>query len=685
MGQTSHQQPRITVAVRAPWTSLLTYTVPTAAPPLGTIVQVPLGKTQTVGIVWDTPAQKNAPQKDSPQKSPLQESSPQEDKINLREIGAMLDIPPVSAGFRRFLAQASDWTMTPLGGIIGAVLPRDVWARPPKHPRQRKKPDDEAVIPPSPQAVHTLTPAQRAGVATLAAAARAKTYRAFALTGAPGAGKTDVYFGALAACLAQGQQGLVLMPEISLTSQWIDRFTAHFGFAPCVWHSSLTPAKRREAFRASTTGEAAVIIGARSALFLPLARPGLIIVDEEHDSAYKQEDTMTYHARDLAVARALGENIPVILTSATPSIETVVNLRQGRYHAVHLPSRPLGRAPPKLHIIDQRPHRGAIISPPLRAAIDRAIGAGTQALLFINRRGYAPVTLCQACGHRLECQRCDARLIHHKAEGQLRCHLCGYHCPLPLACPSCGTSGDLIPYGLGVERVAAAARQMFPSARLMALSSDLLSARNETLKAITDGQVDLIIGTQLLAKGHNFPLLAVVGIIDGDAGLDTADFRGMERAFQLLGQVAGRAGRNETIGHAFVQTYQPDHPVIRALVSDAPKAFIDQQITEREKAGLPPFARLATITIAGRQEGPVRTFCEKLVRTKPAAKGMNKGIKVFGPAPTPRTRIGGWIRWRFLLQTARQGRLQPYIRQWLPPRPPAQLRLRVDIDPYSFL
>src|SRR6202043_3019930 len=401
-----------------------------------------------------------------------------------------------------------------------------------------------------------------------------------------------------------GRQSLILMPEIALTAQFLDRFAARFGVRPAEWHSELSPRKRARTWRAVADGEVSVVVGARSALFLPYADLGLIVVDEEHDPAYKQEDGVHYHARDMAVVRGHIARIPIVLSSATPSLESVVNARRGRYQKLALPERFGGQLEPAVDAIDLRqapPPRGRFISPVLAGAMQIAIERGEQALLFLNRRGYAPLTLCRACGFRFSCPNCDAWLVDHRFRRQLVCHHCGFFTPQLPACPKCQATASFVACGPGVERLEEEAAALFPGARILVLSSDLIATAErmrEELKEIAEGHVDIIIGTQLVAKGHHFPKLNLVGIVDADLGLSNGDPRAAERTFQLLHQVAGRAGRETGRGYGYLQTHQPNHPVMRALIAGDRDAFYATEIEARERAHYPPFGRLASLVIS---------------------------------------------------------------------------------------
>jgi primosomal protein N' (replication factor Y) len=509
------------------------------------------------------------------------------------------------------------------------------------------------------------------------------------LDGVTGSGKTEVYFEAIAEALREGKQALVLMPEIALTSQFIARCEERFGAKPAEWHSGLSAPLRGRVWRAVAENQAKLVVGARSALFLPFPELGLIVVDEEHDQSYKQDERVTYQARDMAVLRGSLGRIPVVLSSATPSIESLVNASQGRYRHIRLGTRYQAASLPDITAIDMRatpPERGKWLSPPLVEAIGATLQRGEQALLFLNRRGYAPVTLCRNCGFKFECPNCSAWLVEHRFRRRLECHHCGTFTPSPDPCPHCGAENSLVPCGPGVERIAEEVAERFPEARRVLLSSDLtpsISDLRETLREIEDREVDIVIGTQLVAKGHHFPGLALVGVVDADLGLAHADPRAAERTFQLLSQVTGRAGRDAIPGRGLLQTYMPETPVIRALVSGDREAFLAHEIEDRKDAMLPPFGRLAAILIAGSAKEEAERYARAVAFAAPPARN----IEVLGPAEAPLPVIRGRHRFRLLVKSPRAADLQAYLRLWLKeaPKPKGDVRLAVDIDPYSFL
>ncbi len=566
--------------------------------------------------------------------------------------------------------------------VINALVDAGTLSVEPMPPAKQPVPDPDFSKP-------DLTDDQAKAAGTLAESVSEGGFRVTLLDGVTGSGKTPVYFEAVAAALNAGKQALILLPEIALTRQFVQAFEARFGCTPVEWHSDITPRQRGNSWLSTARGEARVVVGARSALFLPFPDLGLIVVDEEHDASYKQEERVSYHARDIAVVRGSIGKCPVILSSATPSVESHVNVMQERYGHVQLPKRFTGVSLPDIKAIDLRkspPEKGMWLSPVLVSAVEDTLNNKQQALLFLNRRGYAPLTLCRACGFRFECPQCAAWLVEHRFRGRLQCHHCGFTSKAPDACPSCGAEDALIPCGPGVERIAEEVKQRFPDARSVILSSDLapnLKALREVLDSIAQGKADIIIGTQLVAKGHHFPQLAMVGVVDGDLGLGQGDPRASERTYQLLSQVTGRAGREQITGSGYIQTHIPEHPVIKALVSGDRDAFLAQEIAAREGAGYPPFGRLAALIVSASSIPQAMDYARNFAKFAPKAEK----IRVLGPAEAPLSVIRGRYRVRLLLKAAKEADIQAYLRQWLSaaPSPKGSVRLMIDIDPYNFM
>ncbi|HWL30780.1 MAG TPA: primosomal protein N' [Xanthobacteraceae bacterium] len=702
---------------------------PNVALEAGSVVSVPLGARQVFGVVWADNAQPEARLHN-----------------RIKEIeGVVSEVPPLREELRSFIDWVARYTLSPRGMVLRMAMRRGenlgperirlgvrLIGAPPQRmtaARQRLldhladgllhgKGDaareagvsisvvdglvDEGTLqievlpkpppPPAPDpgfAQPEFAGAQLEAVEAMRAHGACNDFRVALLDGVTGSGKTEVYFEAVAEVARSGRQTLILMPEIALTGQFLDRFEARFGVRPLEWHSELTPRTRARNWAAIADGSAKVVIGARSALFLPYADLGLIVVDEEHDQAYKQDEGTHYHARDMAVVRAHIAKIPVVLASATPSVESEVNARKGRYHRIALPSRFGGQTMPHIEAIDMRregPQRGRFVSPHLAGKISAAIERGEQALLFLNRRGYAPLTLCRACGHRFACTICDAWLVDHRFRRRLCCHHCGFSMPRPDQCPQCGAEEALAAIGPGVERLQEEAAALFPGARTMVLSSDLITSV-ETMRAelaeIAEGRVDVIIGTQLVAKGHHFPRLNLVGVVDADLGLSNGDPRAAERTFQLLNQVIGRAGREQGRGVGYLQTHQPEHPVLKALIACDREAFYETEIESRERTGYPPFGRLASLIISGGERPATEGFARRLAALAP----RHDQITVLGPAEAPLAVIKGRFRFRLLVKAARTADLSGYLRQWMAAAPKAtgSLKLEIDVDPQSFL
>lgn len=536
----------------------------------------------------------------------------------------------------------------------------------------------------------TLSPDQQAAAATLRASIAEEAFSVTLLEGVTGSGKTEVYFDAIAETLRRGRQALILLPEIALTVQFLSRFEKRFGCQPAAWHSELPPPRRQHIWRAVAEGEVRVLVGARSALFLPFGELGLIVVDEEHDPAFKQEEGVIYHARDMAVVRASLGGFPILLSSATPSLETRVNVESGRYRTITLPQRHGGAQLPTIEAVDMR--EAALpgdrwLSPRLVTLMRETLERGEQVLLFLNRRGYAPLTLCRACGHRLECPHCSAWLVEHRFHGRVQCHHCGFEAKKPDNCPACGEEDRLVPCGPGIERLAEEVARALPDITAAILSGDNprergLSSVRDTIDAFGRGDIPLLIGTQIIAKGHHFPELTLVGVVDADLGLSGGDLRAAERTYQLLHQVSGRAGRGERPGHVIVQTYMPEHPVMQALVSGDSERFLAAETAARRARRLPPFGRLVALILSGPDLGQLQQLAATLARTAPHGDGIN----VLGPAPAPLALLRGRHRYRLLLMTDRQRNIQQTIRHWLAQHKiPSAVRLHIDVDPYSFL
>ncbi|WP_188607982.1 primosomal protein N' [Chelatococcus reniformis] len=692
----------------------------------GDVVQVPLGPRETLGVVWNLRAG---------------------DGANLKAVSGCFDAPALPPALRELLDWIARYTLAPRGMVLRLAL-RDPGRGGPEPLRlgvratgrlpRRLTParrrvlaaaegglphikrqlaeaaavsaavidglvDEGSLEPvvltpettplPDPDFAPTaLSVAQQEAAAALRRSVAAGGFGVTLLEGVTGSGKTDVYFEAVAAALQAGRQALILMPEIALTGQFLSRFAARFGTPPAEWHSGVGGRRRERIHAGVASGAISVVVGARSALFLPFDRLGALVVDEEHEAAYKQEDGVHYHARDMAIVRGRIEGFPVVLASATPSIETRVNAERSRFARLLLPERFGQRALPAVTTIDLRrdpPARGHWLSPVLVEAAQATLERGEQVLFFLNRRGYAPLTLCRRCGHRFQCPNCSAWLVEHRFRRALVCHHCGHAERRPDSCPACAAADTLVPAGPGVERLAEEVAELFPQARSVVLSSDFPGGterlRHE-LAAVAAGEFPIVVGTQLVAKGHNFPHLTLVGVVDADVGLTSGDPRGSERTFQLLQQVTGRAGRGARAGRALLQTYQPEHPVIAALVSGEAERFYAEETAARRAAGLPPFGRLASLIVAAPDRGEAEAHARALVRAAQAVAGFPDDVVVLGPAEAPLALLRGLHRFRILVKTARATDMQGFLRAALAgaPRPPQRIRVTVDVDPQSF-
>ncbi|GGE19050.1 primosomal protein N' [Polymorphobacter glacialis] len=705
----------------------LDYAVPaglTLAP--GDAVSVPLGPRVISGVVWDEGRLEGR----------------EVEAKRLRPVAGKLDIPPLSAPMRRLCEWVADYYLASLAGVIrmvwpsvaflgereiveyrlggqlpGRMTPARLQAVERLEGRQgivrdlaRMADVSEAVVrglvtagtlvaevvgadgalaqPDAGFAPPVLEAAQAEVAGEMAAAVGAGGFAPYLLEGVTGSGKTEVYFEAVAAALEAGGQALVLVPEIALTAPWLARFAARFGCAPVSWHSDLKASERRAAWAAVADGRAKVVVGARSALFLPFKDLRVTIVDEAHETSFKQEEGVHYHARDVAVMRAREEDAVVILATATPAIETQVQAAKGTYRHLQLPARFGGAQMPDISAVDLRrypPARGHWLSPPLAAAVTATLGRGEQALLFLNRRGYAPLTLCRHCGERIQCPNCTAWMVEHRLSKRLACHHCGHQTPVPPRCPECGEADSLVACGPGVERIAEEVGRVWPEARVAIVTSDTVNSparAAELVRAVEAKEIDVLIGTQMVTKGYHFPELTLVGVVDADLGLSGGDLRAGERTFQQVAQVAGRAGRGAKPGKVLIQTHQPQARLMQALVAGDPAAFYEAETEARRDLGLPPFGRLAAIIVSSEDAAAALAAA----RAIGAAAPQMEGLSVLGPAAAPLAMLRGRHRQRLLVQARRSLALQRVLRDWLGAvAVPGNVRVVVDVDPYSFV
>jgi primosomal protein N' (replication factor Y) len=692
---------------------------------LGDYVRVPLGRRETPGVVWSLEGEAGL------------------DLAKIKTVLQKYPLPPLPAAHRAFIEKVAAYTMSDLGAVLKMTLSAPQAFDPPKEAQgyalpdpapqdlspQRKKiaqflsdsvprraadiaretgcgvsvvramaqagqlktvtlsPLAPGEVQDAPALALRFSKGQQDAADALTGLVRDNKFSTVLLDGVTGSGKTEVYFEAVAEALKQGRQALILLPEIALSTQFFARFARRFGSTPALWHSEVTPVQRRLAWTGVAEGKTRVVVGARSALFLPFADLGVIVVDEEHDASYKQEEGVLYNARDMAVLRASLGGFPAVLVSATPSLETMTNVKQGKYSYLHLPVRHADAKMPDIHVVNLKtspPERGRFISPPLQKALTETLAAEEQSLLFLNRRGYAPLTLCRTCGYRFQCPSCTAWLVEHKKPARLQCHHCGHTRPLPPRCPSCNDENSFAACGPGVERIQEEVQDLFPEARTLILASDAMSSPamlHDAVRAIEEHAVDIIIGTQIVAKGHHFPSLTLVGVVDADLGLAGGDLRAGERTFQLLHQVSGRAGRAEKPGRVFLQTYMPEQMVIRALAAGDRDKFLAAEAAERERAGMPPYGKLAAVILSGQDETQLDRFCQMLAQAAP----RYDDIRILGPAPAPMPFLRGRHRRRFLVKTGKEIALQRFLQEWLGAiKTPAAVQMKVDIDPQSF-
>ena len=719
---------RVRLLVFNPVLSVLDYRVPAGlGTEFGSLVIAPLGPRQVLGIVWEKERLPGAEVPDA----------------KLRPILEVLPVPPLSQPLCRLIEWTADYYIAPMNAVARMALGSTAALRgggsvteyrlsgnePQRLTPQRAAAMDalhgeqasirelaalasvsEAVLRglvnagvlepvtvdldrPYPRAradhaVPDLSPAQQAAADTFVGAVKARQFVPFLLDGVTGSGKTECYFEAVAQAIRDQRQVLVLLPEIALTQNFLRRFEARFGVPPVLWHSSLKASERRRAWRAIVSGEAQVVVGARSALFLPYAKLGLIVVDEAHEVSFKQDDGVRYNARDVAVIRARFEAVPVILASATPALESLQLAEAGVYTKLDLPDRFGGAQLPAISIVDLRaevPERGRWLAPRLVAGMRERLERGEQSLLFLNRRGYAPLTLCRHCGYRFQCPNCSAWLVEHRLSRRLACHHCGHETPVPEACPECLTPDCLVACGPGVERIADEVAELLPEARVAVVTSDTLNSPEKIsafVEAAEQKLIDVIVGTQLVTKGYHFPDLTLVGVVDADLGLEGGDLRAAERTYQQVAQVAGRAGRAEKAGEVLIQTRHPESVVIAALAGGDRDAFYAAEADSRRDAGAPPFGRWAAIIVSSEDEAEAREAARAIGGLRPNLPD----VLVLGPAPAPLSQLRGRYRYRLLINARRSAQLQDVIREWLAKLNfPQGVRVGVDIDPYSFV
>lgn len=719
------------VLLPLPFSKTFDYKIPSSTPlEVGSYVLVPFGPRQLIGVVWGEAI-----------------DNPEVPRHKLKPILEAYDFTPMSEEQRKFIIWAATYTMSTWGHVLKlSISVREALEKPKKitacylnpkfnsfnqkltekrasvvdYLKQQKSAQPTSIVkevcnvsqavikgmvdkkiikytmiePEFEQHFSVsgfkkveLNDAQQKAVDECLEIFEEEDYSVTLLDGVTGSGKTEVYFELIEKQILDKKQSLVLLPEIALTQQILTRFEKRFGQAPVVWHSGLTPAQRRDNWRRIARGDAKVVIGARSALFLPYKNLNLIVIDEEHDPVYKQEEGVMYHARDMAVIRSKFTHSHLLLVSATPSLETVANIEEGKYNVLHLPSRYGVATMPDIHLIDlrqDRPQKGKSISPTLQDVLKKTFERKEQSLLFLNRRGYAPLTLCGDCGYRIACENCSSWMTKHKRFNRLQCHHCGFAMPMPEDCPECGSVDSFTSVGPGVEKMVEEVREILPLAKIVVFSSDNMQdpeILKNTLQQIQKGKFDVLVGTQMLAKGHHFPLLTTVGIIDADSGLSGGDLRASERTFQLLHQVSGRAGRAQKKGHVYIQTRQMDSAIIQALKKGDRDSFVDAELDAREESDMPPFTRLVSIIVSGEEQDYVQSFAKMMAMKAPTSDQYI----IYGPAPAILERLRGQYRYRFLVKSAKTFNIQKLIKFWLDHiGNDNKIRIQIDVDPQSF-
>ncbi len=689
----------------------------------GDIVSVPLGKKIVKGVIWNRASIKKISQK------------------KLKMIIKKIDCPPISHDLLYLIDWISRYTLSPLGLVLKLVMPptdtkdkfKEVYfiIKNPEgkitsgrfkvleflenYPNSTSKEiinatgvsagiirglvkkelilhktvidKEEFTANHFNEKKSTLTKEQLSISKKLILKFQSNNFSVTLIDGVTGSGKTEVYFEIISEALRKNFQCLIMLPEISLTQQWLEKFTIRFGQKPIIWHSSVSKSERSNSWKKIQSGQASVVVGARSSLFLPFKKLGLVIIDEEHDTSYKQQDNVIYNARDMAIVRSKLLNIPLILVSATPSLETIFNVKQKKYDMLNLKQRFGSAKLPQISIIDLNSEKisaSSWLSKPLINEIDSCLKRNLQSLLFLNRRGYAPLTLCRKCGHRSKCNNCSSWLVAHQTISKLLCHHCGYSIPLKSNCDKCESENSLVLVGPGIERISEEVAKIFPNAKQEVLSSDNLSNPKESAKLfekIKNNNVDIIIGTQVISKGHHFPNLALVGVVDGDIGLVGGDLRANEKTFQLLFQVSGRAGRESEEGRALIQTYYPDYPVMQSIKKGLRDDFIEYELNSRRRNTMPPYGKLASIIISSEVELEAKKCAQKLSFIAP----KSREISVFGPSPAPLKLLRGQFRYRLLIKAKKNTNIQKYITNWISAYPKtSNIKIQIDIDPYSF-
>ena len=629
----------------------------------GSLVLVPFGKKKDqIGIVYD-----------------IVDVLPKKaEKLYIKEIISVFENIVLDEKLIQFIDWIADYTLAPKGLVLKLVLINN------KIVNHNLSDDSQNII----SAKKIKLNVEQLQAYKIINKALVSNFHPIVLQGVTGSGKTEVYFEAIEKILIQKKQALIMLPEISLTPQFEERFIIRFGFAPDIWHSKVTEKKKKIIWHRCYQGKSIIVIGARSSLFLPFNNLGLIVVDEEHDLSFKQEENIRYQARDLAIVKAKIEKIPIVLSSATPSLETHHNIEVKKFTHLFLPSQFSGLRLPDIELIDMKNEhlkKDQWISKKIINALEKSLSNGEQSLLFLNRRGYSPLALCHSCGFRYQCNQCSSWLVMHKKKNRLLCHHCGSISSIESTCIKCQTHGALKLIGPGVERLAEEVESIFPNYSTSVMSSDNANTPNKIKKIVEDFEnkkIDILVATQIMAKGYHFPNLSIVGVIDADLGLMGGDMRAVERTYNLLQQVSGRAGRTKKVGKVFIQTYYPDNPVITSFKNRDRSSFIKQTLEERKQFKIPPFSFMTAIVLSGSSKANVESYANNLIQ----GHILEKGIDILGPVEAPLFLLRGRYRYRLLLKGDKRNKLNSFTRRMIEKTPlPSTIRLTIDVDPYTFM
>jgi len=646
------------IIVARPFDQVFTYKADDQSLELGQIVIVPFGKNVEVGMVWEVGVKKP--------------------EYTIKKIDTIIDGIKLNEKNIKFLKWVSNYTLAPLGSVFKLlIINKDIVG----YQRENAK-----LI--KPIFKSTKLNEEQDKIKEDIINIQKISDKPIVLEGVTGSGKTEVYFDLIELEIKQSKQILIMVPEISLTPQLEKRFKERFGIDIDVWHSKITPKKRKEIWHKCYYGDPVVIIGARSSLFLPFNNLGLIVIDEEHDSSYKQEDTIRYQARDLAVVKSSLEKNKLLLTSATPSLETINNINKKKYHHFFLSKQHSGLPLPEITLVDlskNKLEKNQWISSLLKMEIEHCLKNQEQALIFLNRRGYSPLSLCIECGYRHQCQQCSSWLVMHQQKKRLLCHQCGRIKEMSFDCPKCLEKESIKFIGPGVERIAEELTQTFSDKVIGIMSSDIINSPKkikDLIRKFSNKEIDIVVATQIMAKGYDFPNLSLVGVIDADAGLFGSDMRAIEKTYNMLQQVSGRAGRSKKSGKVIIQTYYPEQPIIQSLQKRNRSSFINQALMEREEFKIPPFGFMTSIIISGSSKANVQKISQKLVYYKK----QSRGIDVLGPVEAPINLLKGQFRYRILLKGKSRRNLNIFTKKMIIScKIPSSVRVVIDVDPYTFM